>query len=129
MIGVLGRRNSAARRRPGARNFSGQSHGASLGSSNGSSYGGGSGSSSGSAVLRMVPGATVATLLMLGALHARRMYEDNKLEKQRLEGQELQFEADWKATFLQVLYGFSFVLDLSVRFLNYTTSWHCILSW
>lgn len=109
MIGVLGRRNSAARRRPGARNFSGQSHGASLGSSDGSSHGG-SGSSNGSAVLRMVPGATVATLLMLGALHARRMYEDNKLEKQRLEGQELQFEADWKATFLQVLFGFSFVL-------------------
>lgn len=105
MIGVLGRRNSAARRRPGARNISGQSHGASLGSPDGSSHGG-----SGSAVLRMVPGATVATLLMLGALHARRMYEDNKLEKQRLEGQELQFEADWKATFLQVLCGFSYVL-------------------
>ena len=110
MIGVLGRRNSAARRRPGARNFCGQSHGASLGASDGSSHGG-SGSSNGSAaVLRMVPGATVATLLMLGALHARRMYEDNKLEKQRLEGQELQFEADWKSTFLQVLFGFSFVL-------------------
>ena len=27
----------------------------------------------------LVPGATVATLLMLGALHARRMYEDKKV--------------------------------------------------
>jgi hypothetical protein len=28
---------------------------------------------------RLLPGATVATLLMLGALHARRLYEDSKV--------------------------------------------------
>lgn len=27
----------------------------------------------------LVPGATVATLLMLGALHARRLYDDKKV--------------------------------------------------
>lgn len=27
----------------------------------------------------LVPGATVATILMLGALHARRLYEDKKV--------------------------------------------------
>lgn len=27
----------------------------------------------------VVPGATVATILMLGALHARRMYNDKKV--------------------------------------------------
>lgn len=27
----------------------------------------------------LVPGATVATILMLGALHARRLYDDKKV--------------------------------------------------
>lgn len=53
--------------------------------------------------VRLLPGATVATLLMLGTLHARRLYEENKLDKQKLEGRELEFEGGWKATFLQVL--------------------------
>jgi phosphatidylserine decarboxylase len=27
----------------------------------------------------LIPGATVATMLMLGILHARRLYDDNKV--------------------------------------------------
>ena len=53
--------------------------------------------------VRLLPGATIATLLMLGTLHARRLYEQNKLDKKRLERRELEFEGGWKATFLQVL--------------------------
>ncbi|KAH9543275.1 hypothetical protein CY35_13G055700 [Sphagnum magellanicum] len=40
---------------------------------------------------------------MLGALHARRLYEDSKIEEQKRQGKELEFAPDWKATFLQVL--------------------------
>ncbi|XP_024386143.1 phosphatidylserine decarboxylase proenzyme 1, mitochondrial [Physcomitrium patens] len=51
----------------------------------------------------LLPGATLATLLMLGTLHARRLYEDSKLQQQRVQGAEIEFAADWKATFLQFL--------------------------
>jgi hypothetical protein len=31
----------------------------------------------------LLPGATAAVLVMLGALHARRMYDDNKVSRRR----------------------------------------------
>ncbi|RVX15328.1 Phosphatidylserine decarboxylase proenzyme 1, mitochondrial [Vitis vinifera] len=51
----------------------------------------------------LVPGATVATILMLGALHARRLYDDKKVEDAREKGLEFEFHPDVKATFLQLL--------------------------
>ncbi|OAY60052.1 phosphatidylserine decarboxylase proenzyme 1, mitochondrial isoform X1 [Manihot esculenta] len=63
--------------------------------------GNGSSNSQGSAFL--LPGATVATLLMLGALHARRLYDDKKTEEAREKGIELEFQPDVKATFLRML--------------------------
>ncbi|KAL5815163.1 hypothetical protein ACOSQ3_025957 [Xanthoceras sorbifolium] len=51
----------------------------------------------------LVPGATVATLLMLGALHARRLYDDKKVEEAREKGIEFEFKPDIKATFLTML--------------------------
>ncbi|CAL1401561.1 unnamed protein product [Linum trigynum] len=51
----------------------------------------------------LVPGATAATLLMLGALHARRMYDDKKLEDAREKGVEIEFQPDAKASFLRML--------------------------
>ncbi|XP_037494036.1 phosphatidylserine decarboxylase proenzyme 1, mitochondrial isoform X2 [Jatropha curcas] len=51
----------------------------------------------------LVPGATVATLLMLGALHARRLYDDKKNEEAREKGIEIEFQPDVKASFLQML--------------------------
>lgn len=66
------------------------------------SVGGGNGSSSqGDSYL--VPGATVATLLMLGALHARRLYDDKKVEEARERGIEPEFKSDIKATFLRLI--------------------------
>lgn len=50
-----------------------------------------------------MPGATVATILMLGALHARRLYDDKKVEDAREKGLEFEFHPDVKATFLQLL--------------------------
>ncbi|XP_027080818.2 phosphatidylserine decarboxylase proenzyme 1, mitochondrial isoform X2 [Coffea eugenioides] len=50
-----------------------------------------------------VPGATVGTVLMLGALHARRLYDDKKIEEAREKGIELEFHPDVKATFLSFL--------------------------
>lgn len=50
-----------------------------------------------------MPGATVATLLMLGALHARRLYDDKKVEEAREKGIEFEFQPDVKATFLRLL--------------------------
>ncbi|TXG51164.1 hypothetical protein EZV62_023688 [Acer yangbiense] len=44
----------------------------------------------------LVPGATVATLLMLGALHARRLYDDKKVEEAREKGIEVEFKPDVK---------------------------------
>lgn len=40
---------------------------------------------------------------MLATLHARRLYDDSKLQQQRARGAEIQFSGDWKATFLLVL--------------------------
>ncbi|XP_050230455.1 phosphatidylserine decarboxylase proenzyme 1, mitochondrial [Mercurialis annua] len=60
-----------------------------------------SGNSQGSKFL--LPGATVATMLMLGALQARRIYEDKKAEEARGKGIEIEFQPDLKATFLRML--------------------------
>ncbi|KAK4742052.1 hypothetical protein SAY87_000053 [Trapa incisa] len=51
----------------------------------------------------LVPGATVATILMLGALHARRLYDDRKVEEARGRGVEFEFQPDVKASFLRLL--------------------------
>ncbi|GAB2300844.1 phosphatidylserine decarboxylase 1 [Dionaea muscipula] len=51
----------------------------------------------------LVPGATMATILMLGALHARRLYEDKKVEEAREKGIEIEFHPDVKASFLRML--------------------------
>ncbi|XWS38593.1 hypothetical protein CRYUN_Cryun19dG0144400 [Craigia yunnanensis] len=51
----------------------------------------------------LVPGATVATLLMLGVLHARRLYDDKKVEGALEKGIEFEFQPDAKATFLGML--------------------------
>ncbi|XP_018446566.1 phosphatidylserine decarboxylase proenzyme 1, mitochondrial [Raphanus sativus] len=67
----------------------------------GGSGGGGTGDSNGNAFL--LPGATVATILMLGALHGRRLYEDKKIEEKRERGIELEFHQDVKASFLGIL--------------------------
>ncbi|KAL2636021.1 hypothetical protein R1flu_007500 [Riccia fluitans] len=45
-----------------------------------------------------LPGATVATLFMLGALHIRRMYDEKQIEEARRQGIEPSF-----ASYLQVL--------------------------
>lgn len=50
-----------------------------------------------------MPGATLATIVMLGALHARRLYGDKKLEEARENGIEIEFQPDVKATFLRLL--------------------------
>ncbi|CAH2078851.1 unnamed protein product [Thlaspi arvense] len=63
--------------------------------------GGGTGDSKGNDFL--LPGATMATILMLGALHARRLYEDKKIEEKRERGIEHEFHHDVKASFLGVL--------------------------
>ncbi|KAM1034390.1 phosphatidylserine decarboxylase proenzyme 1, mitochondrial [Malus sylvestris] len=62
---------------------------------------GGGGGSKGDSFL--LPGATVATLLMLGVLHGRRMYEDRKAEEARENGAELEFQPDVKSKFLRLL--------------------------
>jgi phosphatidylserine decarboxylase len=51
----------------------------------------------------LVPGATVATIVMLGALHARRLYEDKKVEEANEKGIESEFRPDVKAGFLELL--------------------------
>lgn len=65
------------------------------------SFSGGSNNSQGNTFL--LPGATFATLLMLGALHARRMYDDRKVEEAREKGIEIEFKPDAKASFLRLL--------------------------
>lgn len=65
------------------------------------SFSAGSNNSQGNAFL--FPGATLATLLMLGALHARRMYGDRKVEEAREKGIEIEFKPDAKASFLRLL--------------------------
>lgn len=61
----------------------------------------GPGSSEGNKFL--VSGATLGTLLMLGGLHAKRLYDDQKTEQTRQQGIEIEFQPDVKAAFLQVL--------------------------
>ncbi|GFS42263.1 phosphatidylserine decarboxylase 1 [Actinidia rufa] len=63
-----------------------------------STNGGGSSRSEGNSYL--VPGATMATIVMLGALHARRLYDDKKLEEARDKGAELEFQPDVKVIYL-----------------------------
>nr|XP_016440405.1 PREDICTED: phosphatidylserine decarboxylase proenzyme 1, mitochondrial [Nicotiana tabacum] len=50
----------------------------------------------------LLPGATVATIVMLGLLHARRLYDDQKVEEAREKG-ALEFRPDAKATFMRLL--------------------------
>ncbi|XP_019247780.1 PREDICTED: phosphatidylserine decarboxylase proenzyme 1, mitochondrial [Nicotiana attenuata] len=50
----------------------------------------------------LLPGATVATIVMLGLLHARRLYDDQKVEEAREKG-TLEFRPDAKATFMRLL--------------------------
>ncbi|XP_047306946.1 phosphatidylserine decarboxylase proenzyme 1, mitochondrial [Impatiens glandulifera] len=68
-----------------------------------SSNGGSRGSSSSKDNYFLVPGATVATIIMLGALHARRLYDDKKLEEAREKGIQIEFRPDVKATFFRFL--------------------------
>ncbi|XP_047171617.1 phosphatidylserine decarboxylase proenzyme 1, mitochondrial isoform X2 [Vigna umbellata] len=58
------------------------------------SINGGSGNSQGESFL--VPGATVATILMLGVLHGRRLYVDKKTEEMKEKGIEVEFQPDIK---------------------------------
>ncbi|XP_010677069.2 phosphatidylserine decarboxylase proenzyme 1, mitochondrial [Beta vulgaris subsp. vulgaris] len=51
----------------------------------------------------LLPGATVATILMFGALHARRLYDDRKVEEAKERGIEPGFQPDAKASFLNIL--------------------------
>ncbi|XP_042405061.1 phosphatidylserine decarboxylase proenzyme 1, mitochondrial-like [Zingiber officinale] len=66
-----------------------------------SSTGGGGGGSEGNVLL--IPGATIATLLMFGFLHARRMYDDRKVQDMKQRGIEPEFSTDAKAAFLRLL--------------------------
>ncbi|WOL07595.1 phosphatidylserine decarboxylase proenzyme 1, mitochondrial [Canna indica] len=69
-------------------------------SSAGSSTGGGGGREGN---FLLIPGATMATILMLGFLHARRMYDDKKVEDMKEKGIEHEFSPDAKAAFLRLL--------------------------
>ncbi|XP_072963327.1 phosphatidylserine decarboxylase proenzyme 1, mitochondrial [Typha angustifolia] len=51
----------------------------------------------------LVPGATMATILMLGILHARRLYDDKKLEDMKEKGIDPELLPDTKAAFLRIL--------------------------
>uniref|UniRef100_A0A803L5G4 phosphatidylserine decarboxylase n=1 Tax=Chenopodium quinoa TaxID=63459 RepID=A0A803L5G4_CHEQI len=55
-----------------------------------------SNSSSSNGNTYLLPGATVATILMLGALHARRLYDDKKVEEAKEKGFEPGFQPDAK---------------------------------
>ncbi|KAG6430800.1 hypothetical protein SASPL_108873 [Salvia splendens] len=59
-----------------------------------------SGSSQGNSFL--VPGATVATILMLGALHVRRMYDDKQLQQFELSSAKLELKPDLKNAKLEL---------------------------
>ncbi|KAJ7513435.1 hypothetical protein O6H91_24G007300 [Diphasiastrum complanatum] len=50
-----------------------------------------------------LPGASIATLMMLGALHARRLYYEKQTTDLIRQGKEPEFATDVKATFLQIL--------------------------
>lgn len=64
---------------------------------------GGTGSSKGAGNSFRLPGATVATLLMLGVLHGHHIYEDLKGEKSQEEGTESDFQPDVRSTLLRLL--------------------------
>ncbi|KAF0932791.1 hypothetical protein E2562_012127 [Oryza meyeriana var. granulata] len=51
----------------------------------------------------ILPGATAATILMFGILHARRMYDDQKVVERKEKGIEPEFSPDFKASFLRLL--------------------------
>uniref|UniRef100_A0A0A9DRG8 PSD1 n=1 Tax=Arundo donax TaxID=35708 RepID=A0A0A9DRG8_ARUDO len=51
----------------------------------------------------LLPGATAAVLVMLGALHARRMYDDKKVVDRKEKGIEPEFSPDIKASFFRLL--------------------------
>ncbi|CAO2819473.1 unnamed protein product [Amaranthus hypochondriacus] len=67
------------------------------------SFNGGNNSSNSNGNAYLLPGATVATILMLGALHARRLYDDRKVEEAKEKGVEPVFQPDAKASFLRLL--------------------------
>ncbi|KAI5073160.1 hypothetical protein GOP47_0011173 [Adiantum capillus-veneris] len=69
----------------------------------GASSGNTSGQSSSQGNKYLLSGATIATLFMLGVLHARRLYDDQKSEQARQQGIEPEFQPDFKAAFLQIL--------------------------
>ncbi|XP_043717222.1 phosphatidylserine decarboxylase proenzyme 1, mitochondrial isoform X1 [Telopea speciosissima] len=87
---------------------------------------GGTGNSEGGSSF-LVPGATVATILMLGILHARRLYDDKKVEEAKEKGIEFEFSPDLKATLLRLLplrsisrfWGFMASLEIPVVFRPY----------
>ncbi|CAL9757795.1 unnamed protein product [Musa acuminata subsp. burmannicoides] len=70
----------------------------------------------------LLPGATMATILMLGFLHARRMYDDKKVEDLKVKGMEQEFSPDAKAAFLRFvplrsvsrLWGYLMSVDIPV---------------
>ncbi|XP_010919616.1 phosphatidylserine decarboxylase proenzyme 1, mitochondrial isoform X2 [Elaeis guineensis] len=84
---------------------------------------GNSGSGGDSGTFLLVPGATMATILMLGILHARRLYDDKKVEDMKEKGIELEFSPDVKASFLRLLplrsmsrcWGFLMSVEIPVR--------------
>ncbi|XP_003559037.3 phosphatidylserine decarboxylase proenzyme 1, mitochondrial [Brachypodium distachyon] len=51
----------------------------------------------------LLPGASAAALLMLGVLHAKRMYDDKKLVERKEKGIEPEFSPDLKASFFRLL--------------------------
>ncbi|PVH33387.1 hypothetical protein PAHAL_9G641400 [Panicum hallii] len=51
----------------------------------------------------LLPGATAAVLVMLGALHARRMYDDKKVVQRKEKGIEPEFSPDFKASLIRLL--------------------------
>ncbi|KAF7051464.1 hypothetical protein CFC21_059699 [Triticum aestivum] len=51
----------------------------------------------------LLPGASAAVLLMLGVLHAKRMYDDKQLVERKEQGIEPEFSPDLKASFLRLL--------------------------
>ncbi|KAF7062654.1 hypothetical protein CFC21_069229 [Triticum aestivum] len=51
----------------------------------------------------LLPGASAAVLLMLGVLHAKRMYDGKQLVERKEQGIEPEFSPDLKASFLRLL--------------------------
>uniref|UniRef100_A0A0E0K7I6 phosphatidylserine decarboxylase n=1 Tax=Oryza punctata TaxID=4537 RepID=A0A0E0K7I6_ORYPU len=62
----------------------------------------------------ILPGATAATLVMFGILHARRMYEDQKVVERKEKGIEPEFSPDFKASAIAFDVTFMGILDGSV---------------